>query len=170
RAGGGVSEQPGAWTRATSMRTEPTMFSGKDPVNPRAGADAAAALWLAAGITSPRDQIDVAEIYVPFSWFEPMWLENLGFAEPGRGWRLTEAGETRVGGARAGHPARGGALPHPHRPPRPPRLPRAARAGVGQGRGPPGGRGPDRPRPRLRRRLPVLLDVGGRRHPVISGS
>jgi acetyl-CoA C-acetyltransferase len=27
-----------------------------------------------------------------------MWLENLGFAEPGEGWRLTEAGETRIGG------------------------------------------------------------------------
>ena len=36
---------PVAWIRATSMRTEPTMFAGKDHVNPRAGADAAAALW-----------------------------------------------------------------------------------------------------------------------------
>ncbi len=80
------------------MRTEPTMFSGKDHVNPRAGADAAAALWATAGITSPIDQIDAAEIYVPFSWFEPMWLENLGFAEPGHGWRLTESGATEISG------------------------------------------------------------------------
>jgi acetyl-CoA C-acetyltransferase len=93
-----ASNRPVAWIRATSMRTEPTMFSGKDNVNPRAGADAAAALWQAAGITSPRDQIDAAEIYVPFSWFEPMWLENLGFAEPGQGWRLTESGETEITG------------------------------------------------------------------------
>src|SRR5215472_17024044 len=41
--------RPVAWIRATAMRTEPTMFSGKDHVNPRAGADAAAALWRAAG-------------------------------------------------------------------------------------------------------------------------
>ena len=47
---------------------------------------------------SPIDEIDCAEIYVPFSWFEPMWLENLGFAEPGDGWKLTEAGETAIGG------------------------------------------------------------------------
>ncbi len=93
-----ASGQPVAWIRATSMRTEPTMFAGKDHVNPRAGADAAAALWAAAGITSPIDQIDAAEIYVPFSWFEPMWLENLGFAGPGQGWRLTEAGETEITG------------------------------------------------------------------------
>ncbi len=83
------------------------MFSGQDHVNPRAGADAAAALWRAAGITSPVDQIDAAEIYVPFSWFEPMWLENLGFAEPGRGWRMTEAGETEITGALPVNPSGG---------------------------------------------------------------
>jgi len=94
-----ASGGPVAWIRATAMRTEPTMFSGKDHVNPRAGADCAAALWQAAGITSPIDQIDAAEIYVPFSWFEPMWLENLGFAAPGQGWRLTEAGETEITGS-----------------------------------------------------------------------
>ena len=43
------------------------------------GAVAAAALWRQAGITDPLAEIDAAEIYVPFSWFEPMWLENLGF-------------------------------------------------------------------------------------------
>ena len=90
--------RPVAWIRATAMRTEPTMFSGKDHVNPRAGADCAAALWRRAGITNPIEEIDCAEIYVPFSWFEPMWLENLGFAEPGKGWQLTEAGETEIGG------------------------------------------------------------------------
>jgi acetyl-CoA C-acetyltransferase len=93
-----ASSGPVAWIRATAMRTEPTMFSGKDHVNPQAGHDAAAALWRSAGISRPLDEIDVAEIYVPFSWFEPMWLENLGFAAPGEGWKLTEAGETRLGG------------------------------------------------------------------------
>ena len=61
----------------------------RDQVNPQAGRDAAAALWKQAGITSPIDEIDAAEIYVPFSWFEPMWLENLGFAAEGEGWKLS---------------------------------------------------------------------------------
>ena len=87
-----------AWIHATAMRTEPTTASERDQVNPQAGREAAAALWKQAGITSPIDEIDCAEIYVPFSWFEPMWLENLGFAEPGDGWKLTEAGETEIGG------------------------------------------------------------------------
>jgi len=103
----GSAGRPVAWIRATSMRTEPTMFAGKDHVSPRAGAEAAAALWRRAGITDPAGQIDVAEIYVPFSWFEPMWLENLGFAGPGQGWRLTEAGETRIGGALPVNPSGG---------------------------------------------------------------
>ena len=89
---------PVAWVHATALRTEPLAYSGRDQVNPQAGRDAAAALWKAAGITSPIDEIDVAEIYVPFSWFEPMWLENLGFAPEGEGWKLTEAGETAIGG------------------------------------------------------------------------
>src|SRR5690606_22639471 len=85
-----------AWIHATAMRTEPTTFAGRDHVNPQAGQAAAAALWQAAGITDPIEEIDAAEIYVPFSWFEPMWLENLGFAEPGEGWKLTEKGETEI--------------------------------------------------------------------------
>ena len=87
-----------AWIHGTVMRSEPTTASERDQVNPQAGRDAAAALWKQAGITSPIDEIDAAEIYVPFSWFEPMWLENLGFAEEGTGWKLTEAGETAMTG------------------------------------------------------------------------
>jgi acetyl-CoA C-acetyltransferase len=87
-----------AWIHATAMRTEPTTYAGRDQVNPQAGRDAAAALWKQAGITNPLEEIDAAEIYVPFSWFEPMWLENLGFMPEGDGWKLTEAGETEIGG------------------------------------------------------------------------
>ena len=89
---------PVAWIHATALRTEPLAYSGRDQVNPQAGRDAAKALWKAAGITSPIDEIDVAEIYVPFSWFEPMWLENLGFAEEGTGWKLVQDGVTALDG------------------------------------------------------------------------
>ncbi|MFF5290010.1 thiolase domain-containing protein [Paractinoplanes globisporus] len=102
-----ASERPVAWIRATAMRTEPTFFAGKDHVNPRAGAEAAQALWKAAGITDPLEEVDAAEIYVPFSWFEPMWLENLGFTEAGHGWKLTESGETRIGGKLPVNPSGG---------------------------------------------------------------
>jgi acetyl-CoA C-acetyltransferase len=96
-----------AWIHATAMRTEPTTYAGRDQVNPEAGRDAAAALWRAAGITDPLEEIDAAEIYVPFSWFEPMWLENLGFMPEGEGWKLTEAGETAIGGRLPVNPSGG---------------------------------------------------------------
>jgi acetyl-CoA C-acetyltransferase len=102
----GAVERP-AWILATAMRTEPTTFAGRDQVNPQAGRDAAAALWAAAGIRDPVAEIDVAEIYVPFSWFEPMWLENLGFAAEGDGWRVTEAGDTAIDGRLPVNPSGG---------------------------------------------------------------
>ncbi len=89
---------PVAWIHATAMRTEPLSFAHRDVVSPQAGRDASAALWKAGGITNPVEEIDAAEIYVPFSWFEPMWLENLGFAAENEGWKLTEAGETEIDG------------------------------------------------------------------------
>jgi acetyl-CoA C-acetyltransferase len=92
------SPRPPAWVHATAMRSEPTMFSGRDHVNPLAGKDCAAELYQKAGITKPRVEIDCAEIYVPFSWFEPMWMENLGFAEEGEGWKMTYEGATAMDG------------------------------------------------------------------------
>ena len=70
-----------AWVHGTAMRSEAVMFAGRDQVNPRAGIECAKALYKEAGVNNPRKEIDAAEIYVPFSWFEPMWLENLGFAD-----------------------------------------------------------------------------------------
>jgi acetyl-CoA C-acetyltransferase len=87
-----------AWVRGTSTRSEPAQFAGRDQVSPRAGIDCAADVFKQAGVTDPRKEIDVAEIYVPFSWFEPMWLENLGFAAPNEGWKLTLNGTTALDG------------------------------------------------------------------------
>ena len=96
-ATGDASPNP-AWLHGSSLRSEATMAAGRDHVNPQAGRDCAADLYRQAGITDPRQQIDLAEVYVPFSWYEPMWLENLGFAEEGEGWKLTESGATALDG------------------------------------------------------------------------
>jgi acetyl-CoA C-acetyltransferase len=93
-----AAPNPPAWIHGTAMRSEPTMFAGRDQVNPQAGRDCAADVYAQAGITDPRAQFDCAEVYVPFSWYEPMWLENLGFCAPGEGWKLTEAGATALDG------------------------------------------------------------------------
>ncbi len=89
---------PPAWIHATAMRSEPAMASGRDQVRPQASLDCAAELYRQAGITDPRRDIDVAEIYVPFSWYEPMWMEGLLFTEEGEGWKMTESGATSMAG------------------------------------------------------------------------
>ncbi len=93
-----AAPNPAAWIHGTAMRSEPTMFAGRDQVNPQAGKDCAADVYQQAGITNPREDFDCAEVYVPFSWYEPMWLENLGFCAEGDGWKLTEAGATAPDG------------------------------------------------------------------------
>jgi len=93
-----AAPNPVAWVHATAMRSEPLIFAGRDQVDPQAGRDCAAALYKKAGITNPREQLDAAEIYVPFSWFEPMWLENLGLAERGEGWKMVDSGATAMDG------------------------------------------------------------------------
>ncbi|MEV5506723.1 thiolase domain-containing protein [Streptomyces orinoci] len=107
RAGARRSPAPPAWVLGSAMRSEPTLFAGKDSVSPRAGRECAAEVYRQAGITDPRREIDAAELYVPFSWYEPMWLENLGFAEEGEGWKLTESGATALGGELPVNPSGG---------------------------------------------------------------
>ena len=98
RAGAARAPRPPAWVLGGAMRSEPTLFAGKDFVSPQAGKDCAADVYRQAGIADPRRDIDAVEMYVPFSWYEPMWLENLGFAEEGGGWKLTESGVTELDG------------------------------------------------------------------------
>jgi acetyl-CoA C-acetyltransferase len=97
-AGGDAASKPAAWLHGTAMRSELGQFPGRDPISPKAGQDCAADVYRQAGITNPIEQVDMVECYVPFSWYEPMWMENLGFAGLGDGWKLTEEGETEIGG------------------------------------------------------------------------
>jgi acetyl-CoA C-acetyltransferase len=97
-AGGDAASKPVAWVHGTAMRSELGQFPGRDPISPKAGQDCAADVYRQAGITNPIADVDMVECYVPFSWYEPMWMENLGFAALGDGWKLTEEGETEIGG------------------------------------------------------------------------
>ena len=92
------SPHPPAWVLAHAKRTEFSSFPGRDTIRIQAGLDCAAALYKKAGITNPRKQIDAAELYVPFSWYEPMWLEGHLIAEEGEGWKMTDEGATALDG------------------------------------------------------------------------
>ncbi len=103
----GRTRFPPAWLAASSVRSELGWFPGRDPVRPQAGVDCAHDVYRQAGITDPRRQIDVAELYVPFSWYEPMWLEGHDIAPLGDGWKMTEAGETEMTGSFPVNPSGG---------------------------------------------------------------
>jgi acetyl-CoA C-acetyltransferase len=86
-----------AWLKAGATFTEPMYVPGRDQVSPLAGRTCAKHVYAKAGITDPWNQIQVAEFYVPFSWYEPMWLENLGFAPLNEGWKVVDRGDQKFG-------------------------------------------------------------------------
>ena len=50
------------------------------------------------GITNPRKDIDVAEIYEPSNWEEMSLYEHFHFCEKNEGWKLIEKGITEIEG------------------------------------------------------------------------
>ena len=83
----------------TAIRSELGQFPGRDPVNPEGGQDCAADVYAQAGITDPINDVDVLECYVPFSWYEPMWLENLGYRSRRRRLEARREGRRRTSAA-----------------------------------------------------------------------
>lgn len=103
----GHTPRPPAWIHGMAWRTETGHFAGRDEVNPRAGQECAADAYRQAGIDDPAAQVDVAELYIPYSWYEPIWLENIGLAEVSGGWKLVEDGRTTFDGVLPVNPSGG---------------------------------------------------------------
>ena len=59
------------------------------------------------GITNPRKQIDVFEMYEPSIWGEMKWYEDFLFCEKGEGWKLVEQGVTEIDGELPVNPSGG---------------------------------------------------------------
>jgi acetyl-CoA C-acetyltransferase len=86
-----------AWVKSGYSYAEAMWVPGRDQVSPLAGRLCAKAVFDKAGIQNPWKEIHTAEIYVPFAWFEAMWLENLGFCDAGEGWKLIDRGQQKFG-------------------------------------------------------------------------
>ena len=97
-ASGDAHDGPVAWVHGTAMRSESNSYGGRNMVSPAASEQCADDVFAQAGIVDRRAEIDAVEMYVPFSWYEPMWLESLGFASVGEGWRMVESGATALDG------------------------------------------------------------------------
>ena len=157
-----------AWIHGAAMRSEPTMFAGRDQVDPKASRDCVAAVYNQAGITDP-----------------------LRADRRRRGLRALQlvradlAGEPRLRRGRRRLAADGGggdpngrrdpvellgrrALVEPDRRLGHDPLRRGGPAGARPRRRAPGRRCAHRPRPRLRWGLTVLRHVGARGHRAVS--
>ena len=97
-------------------------------------------MYTQAGITDPRKDIDCVEIYVPFSWYEPMWLENLGFAPRATAGSSPRTGATALDGDLPLNPSGGVLSSNPIGASRHDPLRRGRAAGARAGRRAPGRR------------------------------
>lgn len=64
----------------------------------RATREASASAYAQAGITNPREQLDVVECHDCFTITEIVNYEDLGLCERGTGWKLLNDGATTIGG------------------------------------------------------------------------
>lgn len=72
---------------------------GWDFAQQRSLAWATATAYDRAGISNPRGQLDVAELFTPFANLEVSSYEAIGLTPPGMGWQLVEEGVTDFDGS-----------------------------------------------------------------------
>jgi acetyl-CoA C-acetyltransferase len=68
---------------------------------------AAQELYKKTGIKEPLKEIDVIEMYQPFSWAGLMWIEDMGLCKKGEGPKLVWDGVTDLGGELPVNPSGG---------------------------------------------------------------
>lgn len=96
--------QKAAWVRGFASAADVYRLGdrihddGTDLAVPRAQSWAAQQAYRQAGITDPRHQLDVVEVYSPFANLEVAYYESLGLAPAGRGIELVETEATSMTG------------------------------------------------------------------------
>lgn len=96
-----------AWVRGLSTKAEALGYPGIDVLRPASLIACAQRTYAGAGITDPGRELDIAEIYEPFSWIEVLEYEALGLCDFGEGWRMLDRGETNLGGRLPVNPSGG---------------------------------------------------------------
>jgi len=87
-----------AWVKGVSSVAEGVGYVDRDWAIPISQTKAAKKAYQQAGITNPRKELDVAEIYEAFSYQEMIWSEGLLFCGENEGWKLLEEGATQMTG------------------------------------------------------------------------
>ena len=98
-----------AWIRAVATAHE-QQYMGDSPKRlavMRSQIAASQRLYKSVGITNPRKELDVAEIYEVASWAELAMYQNLGFCEVGQAGKLIDQGVTTMEGELPVNPSGG---------------------------------------------------------------
>jgi acetyl-CoA C-acetyltransferase len=72
-----------AWVKGVGFRGDEYMVGDSDRVVSECAIGAAKEAYKMAGIIDPVNELDVAEIYNPFTFIEMLHMENFGFCAPG---------------------------------------------------------------------------------------
>ncbi|MGQ9645808.1 MAG: thiolase C-terminal domain-containing protein [Thermodesulfobacteriota bacterium] len=96
-----------AWVLAVSVRHDTTWFGDIDYTRLTSLESAAREAFEIAGIREPLKEIDVCELYLPYSFAGLKWMESIGFCNPGEAPRLVWDGVTDMGGALPVNPSGG---------------------------------------------------------------
>ena len=81
-----------AWVKGVGYRGEEQYFGDSDKAIWPSAVEAAQEAYRQAGITNPRRELDVAEVYNPFTYQEMLFYECFGFCEFGEAPDLVMAG------------------------------------------------------------------------------
>jgi acetyl-CoA C-acetyltransferase len=93
-----IAPQP-AWIKATSVRHATTWFGDVDyNTGLLSLLRASKEVYAIAGIRNPVEELDVAELYLPYSYAGLKWIEVLGFCGPGEGPKFVWEGHSDMGG------------------------------------------------------------------------
>lgn len=87
-----------AWIKGVGYCGEQAFFGEGDKVAWKSAINAAKSAYDQAGITNPRKELDVAEVYNPFTFQEMLFYECFGFCDLGKGCEIVEQGVVMPGG------------------------------------------------------------------------
>ncbi len=90
--------RPTAWIKGVGYCGEQAFFGEGDKVAWQSAIRAAKSAYDQAGITNPRKELDVAEVYNPFTFQEMLFYECFGFCDFGEACDLVEHGVVMKGG------------------------------------------------------------------------
>jgi len=96
-----------AWIHAVSVRHDTAWFGDIDYRRLTSLEGASQEVFGMAGIKEPKKELDVCELYLPYSFAGLKWMESIGLCKPGEAPQFVNDGHTDMGGTLPVNPSGG---------------------------------------------------------------